>query len=98
MKDGVNTGFEEDKDCMNGNSYMLSDNVDAEDEDSGDEQLSNAASFTWDNDFMIGDSSEDKDGIIKPIHMRKGRPFKALTDDRVNLEVGQLFKDLYNFR
>ncbi|TXG47815.1 hypothetical protein EZV62_027109 [Acer yangbiense] len=100
MKDRVNSGFEEDKDHQEEacNAYMPSDNADVEDEDSGDKQLSNAASFNWDSDFMIWDSSEDEDGIRKPIPMRKGRPFKALNDGRVNLEAGQLFKDLYHFR
>ncbi|KAI9182004.1 hypothetical protein LWI28_020981 [Acer negundo] len=95
MKDGVNSGFEEDKDHQ---EEAGSDNADVEDKDSGDEHLSNAASFNWDSDFMIKDSSEDEDGISKPIPMRKRRPFNALAYGRVNLEVGQLFKDLYHFR
>ncbi|KAK1556296.1 hypothetical protein Q3G72_002204 [Acer saccharum] len=89
MKDRINSGFEEDKDHQEeaGNAYMPSDNSYAEYEDSGDEQLSNASSFNWDSDFMIGDSSEDENGISKPIPMREGRPFKASNDGRVNLEV-----------
>ncbi|KAI9195136.1 hypothetical protein LWI28_012105 [Acer negundo] len=47
------------------------------DTDSDDEQLSNAASFTWNNDFMEQESSDDEGGgVQKPSQGPRGRPYR----------------------
>ncbi|KAK2638317.1 hypothetical protein Ddye_026112 [Dipteronia dyeriana] len=67
--------------------------------DSDDEQLSNAASFTWNNNFIDQQSNDDEGGgVQKPDQGPRGRPYRQIAGGRVHLEVGQLFNNLHHFR
>ncbi|KAK4860266.1 hypothetical protein QYF36_020283 [Acer negundo] len=56
--------------------------------DSEDDQLSDATSFDWDHDFLIEVSSDEEDnGTNSNVQPMRGMSFKSMTDERVRLEV-----------
>ncbi|KAK1571941.1 hypothetical protein Q3G72_025216 [Acer saccharum] len=59
------------------------------DNNSTDEQLFNAASFQFDEEFMELADNDEKEGQSRP---RKGRPFRVTNDGRVALEVKSISK------
>ncbi|KAK1568863.1 hypothetical protein Q3G72_029848 [Acer saccharum] len=64
-----------------------------------DDQLSDAASFDWDHDFLIEVSSDEEDGGTNSnVQSMRGMAFKCMSDERVRLEVGELFNNLHHFR
>ncbi|KAL5857074.1 hypothetical protein ACOSQ3_004532 [Xanthoceras sorbifolium] len=78
--------------------------IDGEDEvldetESDEDQLSNAASFDFDNDFMADGTAEDEsDGEHKPSKQMRRVPFNVGRNEQIKLEVGQLFQNLQHFR
>ncbi|TXG61099.1 hypothetical protein EZV62_012462 [Acer yangbiense] len=65
------------------------------DNNSTDEQLSNATSFQFDEEFMEVADNDEEEGQSRP---RRRRPFRVTNDGRVALEFGQLFHNLHQFR
>ncbi|TXG53399.1 hypothetical protein EZV62_022568 [Acer yangbiense] len=98
---------EDDEDYVPNSNYSMSkmssdilhESTDVQsdsDTNSDDEQLSNAVSFTWNNDFMEHESSDDE--VQRPGHSPRGKPYKKFAGGRVHFEVGQLFNNLNHFK
>ncbi|KAK3200668.1 hypothetical protein Dsin_024083 [Dipteronia sinensis] len=74
-------------------------NEEASDDDSDDQQLSNAASFNWDNGCMGDEATDDdEDALSRYKHVKRGKPFKPADNGKVNLKVRQLFTNLSHVR
>ncbi|KAL5786015.1 hypothetical protein ACOSQ2_008407 [Xanthoceras sorbifolium] len=80
---------EEAEDELSSNSDIGVEDEVLEDTESDEDQMSDAASFDFDNDFMAdGAVDEESDRV----------PFRVGRNEQIKLEVGQLFQNLQHFR
>ncbi|KAL5758142.1 hypothetical protein ACOSP7_020753 [Xanthoceras sorbifolium] len=95
--DTVDSDFDTD---VEANADSGEKNEDNYDDELDEERLSNAASFNWDDDFILYDS--DNDDIVgqtsKAAELAKGKPYKKHDNGKNKLEVRQKFKSIYLFR
>ncbi|KAL5817271.1 hypothetical protein ACOSQ3_025649 [Xanthoceras sorbifolium] len=90
---------EEAEDELSSNSDIGVEDEVLEDTESDEDQMSDAASFEFDNDFMAnGAVDEESDSKHGPSKQMRGVPFRVGRNEQIKLEVGQLFQNLQHFR
>ncbi|KAL5784528.1 hypothetical protein ACOSQ2_006920 [Xanthoceras sorbifolium] len=90
---------EEAEDELPSNSDIGVEDEVLEDTELDEDQMSDAASFEFDNEFMAdGAADEESDSKHRPSKQMRGVPFRVGRNEQIKLEVGQLFQNLQHFR
>ncbi|KAL5848128.1 hypothetical protein ACOSQ4_006146 [Xanthoceras sorbifolium] len=90
---------EEAEDELSSNSDIGGKDEVLEDTELDEDQMSDAASFEFDNELMAdGAADEESDSKHKPSKQMRGVPFRVGRNEQIKLEVGQLFQNLQHFR
>ncbi|KAL5851073.1 hypothetical protein ACOSQ3_006191 [Xanthoceras sorbifolium] len=90
---------EEAEDELSSNSDIGVEDEVLEDTELDEDQMSDAASFEFDNEFMAdGAADEESDSKHRPSKQMRGVPFRVGRNEQIKLEVGQLFQNLQHFR